>query len=109
MVKEWLAEYGGGLISSIIAAVLGFVGLAIKDVLKKIANDKTKKSIAKTCVLAVEQLYKDIHGEEKYNKCVEAMLQMLEEKGITVSELELKMLIEEQVAKLNVVFNEVTE
>ncbi len=50
---------------------------------------------------AVEQLYKDLHGEEKYNKAVEALIEMLGEKGIAISELEIKMLIEAAVVEFN--------
>lgn len=48
--------------------------------------------------------YKDLHGEEKYNKVVESVSEMLLEKGITITELELKMLVEAAVGEFNKVF-----
>ena len=101
MLSEFLYEYGGMIVSTVITAVLGAIGVLIKNLYKKAVNDKTKREVVKTCVLAVEQLYKDIHGEEKYNKCVESIVEMLNEKGITITELEIKLLIEAEVKKLN--------
>ena len=109
MFHEWLGEYGGEIISMIATAILGFVGIAIKSAVTDWLNDKKKRSIAKTCVLAVEQMYKDLHGEDKLNKCLVLMEDMLAEKGIMMSADTMRMLIEEQVAKLNIVFNEVDE
>lgn len=109
MVREFMSEYGGMIISTVITAVLGAVGVLIKNIYKRASEDRTKKEIAKTCVLAVEQLYKNLHGEEKYKKCVEAMVEMLSEKGIVISELEIKMLIEAQVAKYNILFDQMNE
>ena len=83
----------------------GFFGAAIKSIYQKFVNDKTKKSVVETCVKAVEQLYKDIHGEEKLNKAKESILEMLSEKGISISELEMDMLIESCVAEFNINFN----
>ena len=62
---------------------------------KEKCNDEMKRKVVKTCCKAVEQLYKDLHGEEKYNKAVESIVAMLNEKGISITELEIKMLVEE--------------
>ena len=89
------------ILCTVLTAVVGYVGVKLKALFERTANDKTKKEAAKTCVQAVEQLYKDLHGEEKYNKCVESLTEMLNEKGITVTELETQMLIESAVQQLN--------
>jgi|GEM_PF-507712 len=91
------------VLSTVLTAVIAYIGVKLKGILEKSENEKEKKDAAKTCVQAVEQLYKDLHGEEKYNKCVESLTEMLNEKGITVTELELKMLIESAVKELNAV------
>ena len=107
MISEWVSQYGGDLVRYALYAVLGFIGIALKTVITDWFKDKTKRAIAKTCVLAVEQMYKDLHGEEKLNKCLSLMEDMLAEKGIELSVDTMRMYIEEQVAKLNVVVNEV--
>ena len=97
-------RYGTTILYAILTAIAGALGMWIKKVYTEVVNTKTKERIVKVCVQAVEQLYKDLHGEEKYNKVVESVVQMLEEKGITITELELKMLIEAAVGEFNEAF-----
>lgn len=107
--KEFLAEYGTTILYAILTALAGYVGIAIKNLYKKIVNDKTKRNVVKTCVKAVEQLYKELHGEDKYEKCVEACTEMLAERGLSITEIELKMLIESAVGEFNKAIEEVEE
>lgn len=81
----------------IILSILGFYG---KQLITRYLNDKTKRSVAKTVVSAVEQLYKDLNGTEKYSKAVRRVKELLGERGITIGELEVKMLIEAAVNDL---------
>jgi phage-related minor tail protein len=94
MFETFLAEYGTQIIYTVLTAIIGAIGTWVGTLYKKYINDKTKESVVKTCVKAVEQIYNDLHGEEKYNKAVEAITEMLNEKNITISEFEIKMLIE---------------
>lgn len=86
----------------------GYSGLQLEHVVLKLyqkhINTQTKKDVVYTVVHAVEQIYKDLHGEEKLNKALEAASEMLKAQGITVTELELKMLIESAVGEFNGVF-----
>lgn len=103
--NEFLSTYGMEILGAILTALAGYLGIVIKNLCQKYLNDKTKQDVAKTCVKAVEQIYKDLHGEEKFNKALECISDMLAEKGITVSEIEMKMLIESAVAEFNEVFS----
>ena len=105
MFAQFVSEYGNTILYTILTAIAGAFGMIIKNLYQKYINDKTKRAVAKTCVQAVEQIYSDLHGEAKYNKCVEAMSQMLAERGIVITELEIKMLIEAAVGEFNKVFN----
>ena len=105
MFIEFINEYGTTIIYTLLTAFAGYIGLWIKSLYTKYINDKTKKDVVRTCVRAVEQLYKDLHGEEKYNEVVVSASEMLALKGITISELEIKMLIEAAVAEFNDAFN----
>ena len=58
----------------------------------------------RTCVKAVEQLYHDVGGPEKLEKAQEGIRQMLEEKGIAISQLEMNLMIESVVAEFNYSF-----
>ena len=105
MFAEFINQYGMQILYAIITAVAGYVGFVIKNLCTKYINDKTKAAVAKTAVQFVEQVYKDLHGEEKLNEALSAASEMLLEKGITVSELELRVLIEAAVAEFNKAFN----
>lgn len=104
--KEFVSTYGVTIMYAILTAIAGFIGNAVKRLYQKHVTDKTKKDVIRTCVLAAEQLYKDMHGEEKYNRAVEAATQILTEKGIEISELEIKMLIEAAVSEFNNAFGQ---
>lgn len=104
-IFDFISNYGETIVYAVLTAIAGFLGAAIKSIYQKFVNDKTKKSVVETCVKAIEQLYKDIHGEEKLNKAKESILEMLGEKGISISELEMDMLIESCVAEFNINFN----
>ena len=105
LFREFMNEYATTILYAIVTAIAGYIGIVLKNIYQKYVNDKTKKAVAKTVVNAVEQLYKDLHGQEKYDKAVEAMSQMLSDKGITISDIEIKMLIEAAVAEFNGVFD----
>lgn len=105
MFAEFIDQYGMEILYAIITAIAGYIGIVIKNLCTKYINDKTKISVAKTAVQFVEQVYKDLHGEEKLNEALTAAAEMLTEKGITVSDLELKVLIEAAVAEFNNAFN----
>ncbi len=93
-----------GLAVAAITALAGYIGVQLKNLFEKHVNTKIKKNVARTVVRAVEQLYQDLHGEDKYNKAVEALTEMLAEKGIAIGELEIRMLIESAVNEFNNTF-----
>lgn len=104
LFNQFIAEYGTTILYAVITAIAGYLGIVFKNLYTKYINDKTKKDVVRTCVEAVEQIYKDLHGEEKFNKAVECASDMLEEKGIMISELEIMMLIEAAVSEFNAAF-----
>ena len=92
------------IVTAIVTGVCGWLGVQVKALVDKYLNDKIKRDVAKTVVQAVEQVYKDMHGKEKFNEAIQAASEMLSEKGIAVTELELRMLIEAAVAEFNKAF-----
>lgn len=103
-IKIFISEYGTQIAYVILVGIFGYLGVQAKALADKYLNDKTKKAVAKTVVQAVEQIYKDLHGEEKLNKALESASEMLAEKGITVTDLEMRMLIEAAVGEFNKAF-----
>lgn len=103
-IKLFISEYGTTILYAILTALAGYIGIVAKRLYTKYVNDKTKQAVAKTVVQAVEQIYTDLHGEEKLNKALEAASEMLAEKGITITDLEMRMLIEAALAEFNRAF-----
>lgn len=99
-MQQIMSEVLIPILATAITAVAGYIGLQIKAMYKKHIDDKTKESVVKTVVKAVKQLYKDLNGEEKLAKAIENITAMLSEKGITISELEIRMLIESAVEEM---------
>ena len=105
MLVEFINDYGTAILYTIVTAVFGYLGLVFKSLVAKYLDDKTKRDVAKTVVKAVEQVYKDLDGEEKLNQALSAASEMLASKGITVTDLELRMLVEAAVGEFNDVFH----
>lgn len=104
MFEEFVSTYGAEILMAVLTAIAGYIGIVVKNLYTKYINDKTKESVVKTVVQGVEQIYKDLHGEEKLTMALEAASEMLSEKGITISEFELRMMIEASVAEFNKAF-----
>ena len=108
LFNEFISTYGTTILYSILTAIAGYLGIVVKNLYTKYINDKTKQDVAKTCVKAVEQIYKDLHGEEKLQKALEAASDMLLTKNISISDIELRILIEAAVAEFNDAFKTTT-
>lgn len=107
-LSEFMSNYGVELISTAVVAIAGYLGMVAKRLVEKYLKDKTAKSIAKTVVQAVQQMYKDLNGEQKLEKAMEAFSDMLAEEGISVSELQMRMLLESSVGEFKEVFKSTT-
>jgi intergrase/recombinase len=103
-MQEFFATYGLPLLYALITAIAGIIAKGVANVYNKYADSREKRAVARTVVLATEQIYNDLHGEEKFNKALLALIEMLAERGIKVAELEARMLIEAAVGEFNDVF-----
>ena len=104
LFEQFMSQFGIEIIGTLLLALAGALGLVFKNIATKYLNDKTKQSIAKVVVQGVEQVYKDLHGEEKLNQAMSMFSDLLEEKGIHISELEMRILLESAVGEFNRVF-----
>lgn len=104
-ILEIINTYGMEIVGAILTALAGVLAVAAKNLATKYINTKVKRDIARTVVQAVEQIYMDLNGEEKLGKALEAAADMLAANGITVTDLELRMLLEAAVGEFNDVFN----
>lgn len=104
-IMEIINIYGMKIIGVILTAVGGALAMAIKKLAAKYIDTKVKREIARTVVQGVEQCYHALGGPEKLDKAMEAAADMLAAQGITVTELELRMLLEAAVGEFNDVFH----
>ena len=105
IILEIINTYGLEIIGAILTALAGVLGLAAKNLATKYINTKIKQDIARTVVQGVEQVYKALSGPERLEQAMEAAAEMLAAYGITVTDLELRMLLEAAVGEFNDVFN----
>lgn len=101
MSNDIFVTYALPVIVAALTAIAGYIGTQIKRLYEKYVNDKVKQDVVRTCVKAAEQLYHDMGGSVKLEKAKDGVLQMLSEKGITISELELNLMIESVVSEFN--------
>lgn len=105
IIKEFIQNYAGQLIFAALTAIVGFIGTALKKAYEDSNEDKKKKEIIANVVKSVEQVYKNIHGSDKLKKAMETASKMLAQKGISITELELMVLIESALCEFNDAFN----
>lgn len=104
MFEYFMIAYGNEIITLVASAVFGMIGILVKNLVAKYLNDNTKRAVAKTVVQFVEQVYKDVHGKEKLKAAMKRASELLAEKGINVSSVEMETLIEAAVAEFNEAF-----
>ena len=103
-LKVFINQYGLEIVTTIVTAIVGYIAVVAKNLAQKYINDKTKKDVAKIVVSGIEQCYKALEGPQKLQKALEAASSMLAEKGIKVTEVELRMLLESALSEFNKVF-----
>ena len=86
---------------TIVTALLGYVSVVIKNKISKKLDTQTKQEVARATVEYVEQVYQALGGAEKLQKAIEQARLILQEKGISITEVELKMLLESAVYGMN--------
>ena len=87
MFELFLQEYGMQILYTIVIAVFGYIGMQAKALYEQYVNTKEKQAVAETVCKAVEQIYKDLSGEEKKQMALQNIEAMLNEKGISYREV----------------------
>ena len=85
------------IISLVLTGIISYIGLQVKNIYQDFINDKIKKDIVDKTVKYVEQTGKSLPCEEKKSLALQKSLEWLEEKKISVSSIELEILIESAV------------
>lgn len=84
-------------VASVIAILFGVLGAKIKQTYNEKAQNETVKVVVDNVVKWVQQVYYELEGPEKLQKALTEASTILNEKGITISETELDMMIESAV------------
>ena len=104
MFAEIVNMYGAEIIGTMLIALAGVFGMIVKNMAARYLDTDTKRTLAKVVVQFVEQAYKDLHGEEKLNAALAVLSDMLKDKKINATELEMQVMIEAAVAEFNETF-----
>lgn len=83
------------LLTTFFSIVITIILANLKKVYQEKNFDETKRKVIKTVVNAIEQIYKDVSGDKKLQKAKEYIINILNQKNIQISELEMDMMIEE--------------
>lgn len=97
MLNELMTELQPVIINAAIVVfttVASYVGMKIKNIYKEKVDTETKKKVVETTCRYINQLYNDLDGSQKLEKAKENIVDQLNEKGISITELELDVLIE---------------
>lgn len=105
MLEYYVYAYGTEIIGLLLVAVMGCLGVALRNIYRDHVNDDTKRAVAKAVVAFVEQVWTAIHGPEKLQKALETAEAMLRKKGIPFDADEMQILIEAAVAEFNDAFH----
>ena len=89
------------ILATFLTGLFTYIGTRLKKVYEEKVNTETAKTVVEDAVRFVEQVYKDLHGKEKLEKATAQVEEVLQSKGITISEAEINMLIESAVYGLN--------
>ena len=89
------------LAGTVLMVGAGILGYQVKKLYNNYIDTQTKKDVVETTVQYVEQICKDLHGQEKLDMAMYRASALLAEQGINVSATELETLIEAAVNGFN--------
>ena len=101
ILHEYLLPSAWTALVTLVSAVFAFIGAQLKKKYQEKIDTEEKRHAVETCVNAAEMVYKDLKGAEKLAKVKENIVERLNLKGISISEIELDMMIEAAVTNLN--------
>lgn len=99
-----MSNYITQIILAIFLAFAAFLGAQIKALYNKYVTTEVKQAVCRTAVRFVEQVYLDIHGQDKLVQAMAKASELLAEYGITITETELVAMLEAAVNEFNNAF-----
>ena len=93
LLIDFTKDYGIEIIHSIIMGVFSYIALDIKKIYKNHIQDKIKKEVVDKVCIYVDEIYPNLDSEDKLKMVISSSKEILKEKKIVVSDLELKVLL----------------
>ena len=100
-----MSNYFAQIILILLLALAGWLGVQAKNLYKRYVNTEVKQAVCRTAVRFVEQVYKDLHGEEKLKQAMKKASELLAQYGIAITDDELVAMLEAAVNEFNNNFN----
>lgn len=100
IIREIINACSAEVARIILLALAGALGAVVA----KLLNTETKRRVAKIAAQFAEQVYKDLHGDDKLQKALEAAAALLKKRGLKFDAAEMRILIEAAVGEFNEVF-----
>lgn len=97
------------ILATFLTGVFTYLGTRIKAVIEQKTQNEIAKAVVADSVKYVQQVYKDIDGASKLQKAIEQASTILASKGITLTEVEINMLIESSVFGIKQGLTQTTE
>lgn len=94
MWEYFLYTYGSQVLLSVLCMLFAGLGLLVRQLAQRYLTDECKRAAAATAVRFAEQVFSDLHGEEKLSKAMEAAALLLKNKRIPFDEKEMRILME---------------
>jgi len=104
MFEYFVYTYGSQILLLILCILFGSLGFLARRVADRFLTDESKRKIVRTVVMYVEQVFKDLHGQEKMDAFLAKASELLTSKGIPFTLEELKIMAEAVLAEFNKAF-----
>lgn len=105
MWEYFMYTYGSQIILAILTIVFVAAAIVAYSLARKYLDTDTKRKVAKIVVVAVEQIFTALHGEEKMGKALEFAAMLLKKYGVKFDADEMQLLLEAALGEANRVFD----
>ena len=93
IIKSFITEYGLHIIATALIGILSYLGIQIKSIIHNYSKQIIAKEEAEIVYHGIEELYCNQKESKKIELMIINLKQILNEKNITITNLELQMLI----------------
>ena len=105
MWEYFVYTYGSQIILAILTTFFVAAAIVFYALARKHLDTDTKRKVARIVVVAVEQSFDALHGEEKMAKALEYAATLLRKYGIKFDADEMRLLLESALGEANRVFD----